>query len=235
MCWVALDRLIAMHDGGVLTIQSGTLARFERERAAIRAVVETHGYNARLHSYTSTFDGDDLDASLLTLLLVGYIPPDDPRMRGTCERIRQRLARGSLIYRYDAATDDGLPAGEGAFGVCSFWGVECLAREGKLEAARNAFEDLITYANDVGLFPEEIDPASRAALGNFPQAFTHMGLINAALTLQECEAQMGRGQSDAWPRPVAQPPPDAPPPTLGQPIDGEIRERATVDAGRAAH
>jgi GH15 family glucan-1,4-alpha-glucosidase len=214
MGWVALDRLIAMHDGGVLTIPS---------------------INARLHSYTSTFDGDDLDASLLTLPLVHYVAADDPRMRGTFERIRQRLARGSLIYRYDAETDDGLPPGEGAFGVCSFWAVECLAREGKLEAARHAFDDLLTYANDVGLFAEEIDPPSRAALGNFPQAFTHMGLINAALTLQECEAQAGSQQPDAWRHHVPGPPLDAPTRTLGQPINGKVREHATADAGRSAH
>jgi GH15 family glucan-1,4-alpha-glucosidase len=110
-------------------------------------------------------------------------------MRNTCSRIHEKLARGSLVYRYEHATDDGLPAGEGAFGICSFWAVECVARGGQLESAREAFEELLSYANDVGLFAEEIDPDTGAALRNFPQAFTHVGLINAALTLAEHAAQ----------------------------------------------
>ena len=130
-----------------------------------------------------------LNASLLTLPSYGYIDGDDPRMRSTCARIRERLGRGPLIYRY-LDTDDGLPPGEGAFGICSFWAVECLARGGEMAAATEAFERLLGYANDVGLYAEEIDPDTGAALGNFPQAFTHVGLINAAL-------QLARGRDEA--------------------------------------
>jgi GH15 family glucan-1,4-alpha-glucosidase len=105
-------------------------------------------------------------------------------MRATCRRIHERLGAGPLLYRY--RHDDGLAGGEGAFGLCSFWGVECRAQGGDLEGAEAAFHAMLAYANDLGLFAEEIDPASGAALGNFPQAFTHVGLINAALTLDEC-------------------------------------------------
>jgi GH15 family glucan-1,4-alpha-glucosidase len=108
-------------------------------------------------------------------------------MRATVARIREVLGRGSLIYRYPWATEDGLPPGEGAFGICSFWVVECLARGGEVETATQVFEELLTYANDVGLFAEQVDPATGAALGNFPQAFTHVGLIDAAITLAQCQ------------------------------------------------
>jgi GH15 family glucan-1,4-alpha-glucosidase len=200
LCWVALDRLVQMHDAGQLAVCADT---FRAEREAIRAAIESHGYNQRLESYTRTFDGDTLDASLLVLPLYGYVDGTHPRMRATCARIHERLARDALVYRYQgetsgvsseggpagAGTDDGLPPGEGAFGICSFWAVECLAWGGDVDGATRAFEQLLGYANDVGLFAEEIDPDSGAALGNFPQAFTHVGLINAALTLAECRGE----------------------------------------------
>jgi GH15 family glucan-1,4-alpha-glucosidase len=184
LCWVALDRLITLHDSGRLRINSD---RFRAERDAIRTAIETRGYNPRLDSYTRLFDGDDLDASLLTLPLYGYHEGTHPRMRATCQRIHECLARDGLVYRYQ--TDDGLPPGEGAFGICSFWAVECRAKGGDVEGATEAFARLLACANDVGLFGEEIDPETGAALGNFPQAFTHVGLINAALTLAECGAE----------------------------------------------
>jgi GH15 family glucan-1,4-alpha-glucosidase len=184
LCWVALDRLITLHDTGQLRIDSD---RFRAERDAIRTAIETRGYNPRLDSYTRLFDGDDLDASLLTLPLYGYHEGTHPRMRATCQRIHECLARDGLVYRYQ--TDDGLPPGEGAFGICSFWAVECRAKGGDVEGATEAFARLLACANDVGLFGEEIDPETGAALGNFPQAFTHVGLINAALTLAECGAE----------------------------------------------
>lgn len=186
LCWVALDRLITMHDEGHLRLP---VDRLRRQRDAIRAEVEARGYNAALQSYTRTFDGDEMDASLLLLPLYGYIDAAHPRMRSTVARIHEKLSRDGLIYRYETRTDDGLPPGEGAFGICSFWAVECVAAGGDVDGATRTFERLLGYANDVGLFAEEIDPATGAALGNFPQAFTHVGLINAALTLA-----MHRGQ-----------------------------------------
>jgi GH15 family glucan-1,4-alpha-glucosidase len=182
LCWVALDRLIEMHEAGYLEV---SVDLFRTNREEIREEIEAHGYNERIESYTRTFDSDEMDASLLTLPLYGYIEGEHPRMRSTCARIHEKLARDGLVYRYETATDDGLPPGEGAFGLCSFWAVECVAHGGNVEGATRTFERLLAYANDVGLFAEEIDPDTGAALGNFPQAFTHIGLINAALTLAE--------------------------------------------------
>ena len=193
LCWVALDRLITMHEAGHLSV---SVDLFRAHRDAIRTEVETHGYNVQLGTYTSTFDGTEVDASLLTLPLYGYVAATHPRMRSTCTRIHERLARGSLLYRYETGADDGLPPGEGAFGICSFWGVECAARAGDVVGATQTFEQLLSYANDVGLLAEEIDPASGTALGNFPQAFTHVGLINAALTLAERQGQLAPTEHD---------------------------------------
>jgi len=180
LCWVALDRLIEMHEAGYLDV---SVDLFRANRDEIRKEIEARGYNERIGSYTRTFDGEEMDASLLTLPLYGYIEGTHPQMRSTCDRIHEKLARDGLVYRYETGTDDGLPPGEGAFGICSFWAVECVARGGNVGAAARTFEQLLAYANDVGLFAEEIDSDTGAALGNFPQAFTHIGLINAALTL----------------------------------------------------
>jgi GH15 family glucan-1,4-alpha-glucosidase len=180
MCWVALDRLLTLAARGHV---QAPVDRFAREREALGREIEARGYNEALRSYVSVFDGTDLDASLLLLGLYGYSRPSSERMRNTCERIRERLGVDGLLYRYLA--DDGLPSGEGAFGICSFWAVECVAREGALPRAIDMFEHLLTFRNDLGLLAEEIDPSSGAALGNFPQAFTHVGLVNAALTLAE--------------------------------------------------
>jgi GH15 family glucan-1,4-alpha-glucosidase len=109
-------------------------------------------------------------------------------MRGTLARVRERLGANGLLYRY-LDEDDGLPGAEGAFGICGFWGVEARALEGDVAAARSDFERLLSFGNDVGLFAEEIDPEDGAALGNFPQAFTHVGLINAAVTLARLQGE----------------------------------------------
>lgn len=185
LCWVALDRLLALSRTHGLPID---VCAYRRERDEIRATIERRGFSERLGSYTRLLDGDDLDASLLTLPLYGYIDAAHPRMAATCERIHERLGQNGLISRYTEVTGDGLPAGEGAFGICNFWAVECRALGGDRAGAVAAFDHLLGYANDLGLFAEEIAPQSGAALGNFPQAFTHVGLINAALTLGEHEA-----------------------------------------------
>jgi GH15 family glucan-1,4-alpha-glucosidase len=185
LCWVALDRLVRMHDAGWVAVEVDAL---RTECDAIRREIEQRAWNAQLGAYTRVFDGEDLDASLLTMPSYGYVDGDDPRMRPTCTRIRARLGRDSLIYR-SLDPDDGLPPGEGAFGICSFWAVECLARGGEVATATEAFERLLGYANDVGLYAEEIDPDTGMALGNFPQAFTHVGLINAALQLASARGE----------------------------------------------
>jgi GH15 family glucan-1,4-alpha-glucosidase len=185
MCWVALDRLARLCEGRHVQADA---VRFARAGDAIREVIEARGYNARLGSYVSIFDGETLDASLLLLSLMGYADPQSPRMRGTLARVRERLGANGLLYRY-LDEDDGLPGSEGAFGICGFWGVEARALEGDVTAARSDFERLLSFGNDVGLFAEEIDPEDGAAIGNFPQAFTHVGLINAAVTLARLQGE----------------------------------------------
>jgi GH15 family glucan-1,4-alpha-glucosidase len=179
MCWVALDRLVKLAAGGHIT---GRAEEFARVRDRIRDTVEREGWSDAAGSYVAVFGTQDVDASLLRLAMAGYADPAAPRMKATIRRIADVLGAGDgLLYRH--VMDDGLPGGEGAFGICSFWAAEACALEGRSDAARRRFETLLRYANDVGLMSEEVDPATGAMLGNFPQAFTHVGLINAALTL----------------------------------------------------
>jgi len=182
LCWVTLDRLIALHDRFGLDIP---IWRFHADRNAIRAEIETRGYSERLGSYTTTLGGEEVDASLLTLPLYGYIEPAHARMRSTYERIIADLGSGPLVYRNPGGGETDFE--EGAFGICGFWAVEVQARAGDVAGAVERFEALLGYANEVGLFAEEIDPDTGAALGNFPPLFTHVGLLNAALTLQELQ------------------------------------------------
>jgi GH15 family glucan-1,4-alpha-glucosidase len=187
--WVALTRLLELHDRGALRVPA---ARFGRERDAIRRLVETRGFDRLLGSYVASLDGHEVDAALLLLGWYGYDPPTSPRMRGTWRRIRERLSpRPGLLYRYEPSA----AAGEGAFGICSSWAVEHLARGGgSVEEAVAWLEGLLARANDVGLFAEEIHPRSGAALGNFPQGFTHVGVVNAVLTLdRRIQEERGRG------------------------------------------
>jgi GH15 family glucan-1,4-alpha-glucosidase len=179
MCWAALEGLIKLSERGSARIDA---ARFREERDAIAQAIETRGFNPSLGSYVSELDGDRVDAALLLMGCLGYKDPGDARMRSTFETIRARLGRDALLYRYEDGYD-GLPSREGAFGICSFWAIDNLAKRGDLEEAEQAFARMLSFANDVGLFSEEIDPETGSALGNFPQAFTHVGLINAALAI----------------------------------------------------
>ena len=191
LCWVALDRLLQLHAQD--HVRWAPAAKFEENRAAIRRQIESRAWNPTLGSYAAELDSDRLDSTLLLMAWYGFEAADTDRMRGTYQRIRERLGAGGdneLLYRYRSegvgSDGEGVPhsLGEGAFGMCSFMGVEYLALGGgTVEEARTLFERLCGYANDVGLFAEEIDPSTGAALGNFPQAFTHVGLINAALSL----------------------------------------------------
>lgn len=200
LCWTALDRLLALSASG--HVRRAPVDLFERNRAAIRKEVEERAWNPGLGSYASRLGGGELDAALLLLAWYGFEDAGSPRMRSTCRRILERLgAGGGLLYRYRG---DGSPA-EGAFGICSFWGAEALALgAGTIDEAREAFERLCAFANDVGLFAEEVDPDTGEAVGNFPQAFTHVGLINAALTISErrrgeAPPAMGRAQQEGVP------------------------------------
>jgi GH15 family glucan-1,4-alpha-glucosidase len=197
--WVALTRLLELHDRAALR---APVARFARERDAIRRQVETRGFDPLLGSYVAHLDGHEVDAALLLLGGYGYEPPTSPRMRGTWRRIRERLSpRPGLLYRYEPSA----AAGEGTFGLCSSWAVEHLARGGgSVEEAMAWLDGLLARANDVGLFAEEIDPRTGAGLGNFPQGFTHVGVVNAVLALERRlreERRRGRDAEAAEVRP----------------------------------
>lgn len=187
MCWVALHQLLRLHDLGALCL--GKLhGKFSEIRDLIARTIERRGYNPALASYTSELDGSHVDASLLLMACVGYKPANDPRMVSTYELIQQRLRCSGLLRRYEHLYD-GNKSTEGAFGICSFWAVDNLAKRGEIDAAESSFKHLLSFANDVGLYAEEIATDSGAALGNFPQAFTHVGLINAALAIESARGE----------------------------------------------
>jgi GH15 family glucan-1,4-alpha-glucosidase len=181
MTWVAFDRALRIQT------KRGLPADTQRWRLARDAAYEwvmTHGWSEARQAFNQYADSDVLDASVLILPLVLMVAPTDPRMLSTLEAICNDLVSDSFVFRYDTedAADDGLPGREGSFSLCSFWYVECLTRAGKLDEARLVFEKMLGYANHLGLYSEEIG-ASGEALGNFPQAFTHLGLISAAFDL----------------------------------------------------
>jgi GH15 family glucan-1,4-alpha-glucosidase len=183
LCWVALDRLLALDDHGFIgQIDRAALAA---HRAAIRADIEQHAYDLALGCYRGALDGGGLDASVLLMSWHGFHPARSHRMRSTYARLAARLGAGpGLFYRYQASRR----RGEGAFWLCSFWAVEhLLLGGGTVAEARALFADACAYANDLGLMAEEVDPRTGCALGNFPQAYTHVGVISAALSLAERE------------------------------------------------
>jgi alpha,alpha-trehalase len=181
MCWVALDRAIALAD--VL----GTPERvpgWARTRAEIADAILTRGWSDDAKAFTQAFDSAELDASVLMMPIVGFIDPRDPRMLSTLDAIEDRLTdRRGLVYRYLAA--DGLTGGEGTFLLCTFWLAQARAMAGQVEQATAVFERAIAFVNDVGLLAEEVDPDSGELLGNFPQAFSHIGLVNAAWAISQ--------------------------------------------------
>jgi GH15 family glucan-1,4-alpha-glucosidase len=179
MCWTALDALMALSAKGLLKVPT----RFQLARSALRELIETRGYSHGIESYVAVLGGAHVDASLLLMGCLGYADPREARMRSTFSRIEQRLSRNGLLFRYEREQDD-IAGAEGAFGICSFWAIDNLAKRGDRAAAQRSFEHVLRFANDIGLFAEEIDPDSGAHLGNFPQAYTHVGLINAALALE---------------------------------------------------
>jgi GH15 family glucan-1,4-alpha-glucosidase len=181
MAWVALDRAVkAVERFGL----SGPVEAWRSTRAAIHAEVCGRGFDARRNAFVQHYDSPDLDASLLMIPLVGFLRPDDPRVRGTVAAIQKELCHEGFVLRYRTQPDvDGLPAGEGAFLPCTFWLADNLALQGRWDEARGLFERLLEVRNDVGLLAEEYDPRARAFLGNFPQAISHTALINTAANL----------------------------------------------------
>jgi GH15 family glucan-1,4-alpha-glucosidase len=196
-CWVALDRglRIARQRSFPSDIELWLKARND-----IYRTVMDKSWNEKRGAFTQYFGSDSLDASILTLPLTKFISPNDPRMLSTLDAVRSELVNDTLVRRYKIgeAAQDGLPGNEGTFTVCSFWLVEACARAGKLEEAQLLFEKMLTYANHLGLFGEEIGPSGEA-LGNFPQAFTHLGLISAAVNLNRLlEASRSSTSPSGW-------------------------------------
>ncbi|GAA1221849.1 glycoside hydrolase family 15 protein [Rhodoglobus aureus] len=189
MCWVALDRAIAMAEQLHATDR---VAEWSTKAEQIRATILEEGWNDEAGAFTQSFDSSDLDASALMIPIVGFLPASDPRVLATADAIIERLtdARG-LVYRYQTDTGvDGLEGNEGTFLLCTFWLARVLAAGGRGDEAREVFERAISHISDVGLLAEEIDSDTGEQLGNFPQAFSHVGLVNAAWAIDQAE----RGQ-----------------------------------------
>ncbi len=181
MCAVALDHAIALAEAGQLP--DDHVGRWRSERELIRDFVESACFAEGKHSYTRAAEKETLDASLLLAVLANYDRADSPRLRGTVAAVRRELSHGPLVRRY--VGDDGLSGEEGAFVACSFWLVNALARQGRVDEAAALMDELVALANDVGLYAEEIDVTSGEFLGNFPQGLSHLALINAAAALAE--------------------------------------------------
>jgi GH15 family glucan-1,4-alpha-glucosidase len=190
MAWVAFDRAVkAVEQFGR---EGPEVDSWKAARDAIHQEVCDKGFDRRRHTFTQAYGAKALDASLLMMPLVGFLPADDRRVKGTVEAIRKHLMHDGFVARYDtAATEDGLPPGEGTFLPCTFWYADNLALQGRTDEAAEVFERLLGLCNDVGLLSEEYDPRAKRLVGNFPQAFSHIGLINTALNLSrphECPA-----------------------------------------------
>jgi alpha,alpha-trehalase len=189
LCWVALDRAVK------LASKLGEYAKPEawaEERDKIRDAVLERGWSEKRGAYAQSFDSDELDAAQLLMPIVGFLPATDERMRSTIEVIARDLTEDGLVLRYkntEGLNADGLSGEEGTFVICSFWLVSCLAKAGEVERAERLFDHLVGYANDVGLLAEEIDTKNGEQLGNFPQAFSHIGLINAAWEIDQARAE----------------------------------------------
>ncbi len=181
MAWVAFDRAVRSATEFGL---EGPVERWREVRDAIHAQVCAQGFDPKQGSFVQSYGSGALDASLLMIAIVGFLPPEDARVRGTVAAIERGLLRDGLVLRYDTGDGhDGLPPGEGAFLACTFWLVDNYVLQDRLDEAQALFDRLLAYRNDVGLLAEEYDPAARRQLGNFPQAFSHLALINTATGL----------------------------------------------------
>jgi GH15 family glucan-1,4-alpha-glucosidase len=181
MAWVAADRAVRTVEQFGL---EGDAERWRRLRAKIHAEVCERAFDANLGSFVQSYGSEELDAALLLIPIVGFLPAEDARVRGTLAAIEKRLLRAGFIDRYDTRSGaDGLPPGEGSFLACTFWYADNLILQGRRAEARAVFDRLVGLGNDVGLLSEEYDPRAGRLVGNFPQAFSHVGLVNTALNL----------------------------------------------------
>ena len=187
MCWAALDKAIEI---GTATGHKSELARWRRVANEIKAEVLVRGWSETKQAFVQSYDSDVMDASSLILTCTGLLPPDDPRIQSTIARTVEELGQGPFVHRYKVEeADDGLKGEEGALTMLSFWLIGALMTNGHVPKAKELFEEMLSYANHLGLFSEMIDPVTKEALGNFPQAFSHIGLIHTARNLSWALAQ----------------------------------------------
>jgi len=190
MTWVALDNAIRLAHG---LGRPADVVQWTAARDAVYEQIMDRGWNAERKVFVQYHGADVMDASLLIMPITGFVVPQDPMWLSTMDAIEQELVSDSLVYRYNpSASPDGLTGSEGTFSICTFWYVDALARSGRLDQARYVFEKMLTYANYVGLFSEEIGQTGEQ-LGNFPQAFSHLSLIGAAVQL---DSALDRSQSN---------------------------------------
>ncbi len=185
LCWTALDRAVKLADR---LGDQGKHDEWAAARDEIRAAILERGWSEKRRAYAQAFDSDELDGAALLMPLVGFLPADDERMRSTIDAIAGDLTEDGLVLRYrneEGVNADGLSGEEGTFTICSFWLVSCLALAGEVDRAQELFDQLAGYANDLGLLAEEIDTANGEQLGNFPQAFSHIGLIISAWQIDQ--------------------------------------------------
>lgn len=190
MCWVAVDRALKIAKRTRLKLDHD---RFEQAARKIHRTVLEKGYSQKLGCFTQSFSSESLDAALLRLPQIGFLPHDDERLRATIDAVDEHLSQGPLVRRYDAGqTRDGLSGGEGSFAMCAFWLVDGLAHAGELEEAQRRFEHLLSYSSPLALVAEEVNPDTGELLGNYPQAFSHLALTTAAINIErEREGKLG--------------------------------------------
>jgi GH15 family glucan-1,4-alpha-glucosidase len=192
MCWAALDRATKL--APKLGEYADKAGQWAAERDRIRDAIFERGWSAKKQAFAQSFDSDDLDAAQLLMPLVGFLPASDARMRSTIDAIADELTQDGLVLRYlndEGLNADGLDGEEGTFVICTFWLASCLAQAGEIDRAEVIFDRLVGYGNDLGLIAEEIDVEAGELLGNFPQAFSHIGLILAAHDIDVAKAARG--------------------------------------------
>jgi len=195
-CWVALDRAITLAKG---TGNTSHVDVWEQQAAALRAEIELRAWNPRIGAFTQAYDDDCLDAAVLQMPVLGFLPATDPRMTATIETLSQRLLNGPYVRRYDCSDDQGYLSA--AFLLCSFWYVDGLIGMNRLDAAERQLEQLLTLSSPLGLLAEGNDPVSGAPRGNFPQAYSHLGVIDSAVRLERARAaQQAEAPTDTPPR-----------------------------------
>jgi GH15 family glucan-1,4-alpha-glucosidase len=191
-CWVALDRAVEL---APRLGQHGRAREWETERDRIREAILELGWSEERRAFMQAFGSDSLDASNLVMPLVGFLPATDELMRSTIEAIAEELTEDGMVLRYrntEGMNADGLEGEEGTFVICTYWLVSCLARAGELARAEELFDRVTAYSNDLGLLAEEVDTTNDEMLGNFPQAFSHIGLINAAADIDRVREERRR-------------------------------------------